>query len=595
MIPDDNNPTAVAAPPSAPAAPGTGTSLPAAAAATAPAPAAAPPAAATTAAPVIKPVKRGGLAGIVDEFRDAIAGTTTNKIGTDDQGNKYIQKVDLTGRQKWMRIVGDVLRGAAAGAANGQGPGGKARALQAGIDVGDKQAQQQKQQDKDQQEEVKQDQLEKFNAVKLKHDLAAQEFTLQRLKVRGTQEDIDFAQKQIDREHQLGSADLGTYKDEADLARVQQAHPEFWKSVYANNIVAVPELNDKGERQGIRIFLRTPGVGSQPVEPGTPIKVFTPGKKPTDPPTLTEQVPTIPMTHDMVDAYNNAALTKYNDYFKNKGEQELKKSEVQKNKAGAARDLAEAGKLKAETPEAGASTKGLTGPDFIKALPADRQSLLEDVRSGRMAPENLNRMLSGKDGQKLLTDLAAAYPNEIDTSRLAAYPATYKDFTSGKTAQTMTNLNSALKTIHELKALNTYSSRLPTGGARNAFDNKLVTVSAEVANALAKPGATATKDEIENVRKSLSTTFSRDKAIDTQVDSLVQQYTSLRDRWNNAAPSAVYEANMPDIGQKARQVVRQSDPDLANRIWGKPVIVNGATVGYTKDPDGKTMEPVERE
>src|SRR5208283_3222470 len=79
---------AAAAPPAA--APVTGTP-PAAAAPAAAAPAAQPagqPTAQPTAPPtIVKPVRRGGLAGIVDEMRDAIAGPAPGQVHVDAQGN----------------------------------------------------------------------------------------------------------------------------------------------------------------------------------------------------------------------------------------------------------------------------------------------------------------------------------------------------------------------------------------------------------------------------------------------------------------------------------------------------------------------------
>jgi len=306
--------------------------------------------------PVVHPVRRSGLAGIVDEIRDAIAGKTQTNIGTDAQGNKYLKTTDLTGGQKWARIASTALHGAAAGWANGQGPGGAARALQAGVNVADKQSEAQKNLTKEQKEEVKQDQLDKFNMIKLKHDVAASAFALTRMQVKASQDDITFAQQQNEHERTLGSADLGIFKDPAELASVQQKEPQFWKNVYSNNVVTVPEIDPTtGKRNGIHVYLRTPGVGSQLAPKGTPIMDYVPGEKPTDPPKLVSRVPTIPMTHDQVDQYNNASHAKYaawqtqqEDLKDKQAQEELRKSEAGKNKAEANKANAEAGKANAE-------------------------------------------------------------------------------------------------------------------------------------------------------------------------------------------------------------------------------------------------------
>jgi hypothetical protein len=533
---------------------------------------------------VVHPVRRGGLAGIVDEFRDAVAGKTGSEVYTDDDGNKYIRHPQLSHGQQWFRIAADAIRGAAAGAEVGQGPGGPWRAANAGVRSADEVAKEKRQQNKEMSDEVKQANLEHFNAVKLKHDAAAQEFQLQRLKINATQQDIEFAQKQIDREHALGSADLGIYKDEADLARVKDAHPEFWKDVYKNNIVAVPELNEKGERHGIHVFLRTPGVGSQPVEPGTAIKVFTPGKNPTDPPTLTEQVPTVPMTHDMVDAYNNAAITKYQKWYTDKGEQELKTAQAREAtaKTGAVPSEIEKNYAEAQRARSEATAAGPSNP-----------KLVDSIGMGMVAPTTLGRLLSGKAGQKLLEDVLEKY-SDVDTSKLSSYPKLYLDFTSGKTAQTLQNLNTAFKTVNDLNALNTYASRLPTGKARTAWDSKLTSAAAEIANGLTKPGATATKEEIARVHKSLDTNFARQSAIDTQIGSLIEQYGSIRDKWSEGAPSAVYEAKMPDVGSRTKEIIYKHDPEQAGKWFGVPYYdkPGGRLIGFSRD-GGKTLEPVQ--
>jgi hypothetical protein len=336
-------------------------------------------------APPVQP-KRGGLAGFVDSMLDDLAGTTGQpKLRQGSDGNYYIEHPSLSRKGQWLKIAGEAVRGAAAGAAVGRGPGGAERGAEAGVEAGDKMADRQRQQGKDLSEEAKQKNQEIFNAVKLKHDMAAKEFELSRLKVGATQEDIKFSQEQLDREQKLGSADLGVYKDEADLARVKEAHPDFWKSVYQNNIVAVPELNEKGERQGIHVFLRTPGMGSQLAEPGTPIRIWDAGNH-----VMTEQKPTVPQTHDMIDAYNTAADNKKRQWQIDNSEMGLRASEEKKNlaQAGAvpseiAERNAQAGKVRAETVAAGSAKR----PDGTW----DQSSLPVSLVEGNMDPSQLSK------------------------------------------------------------------------------------------------------------------------------------------------------------------------------------------------------------
>lgn len=565
------------APPSAPA--GNGAASPTAAAA----PAAPSPVSLVSSPNIAKPAKRGGLAGIMDELADTIAGTQgPGRVYKDSEGNEYIEHPQLSRKGQWLKIAGEAIHGAAAGAGAAPGPGQKGRAFAAGVGSTDKMNDDQRQQDQQQSQDVRQANQDHFNAIKLKHDMAAKEFELQRLKVTGSQQDVKFAQEQVDRERKLGSADLGIYKDEADLARVKEQNPNFWKDVYKNNIVAVPELGEGGERQGIHVFLRTPGIGSQLTDPGTPIQIFTPGKTPKDPPTLVDQVPTVPMTHDMVDAYNTSAQNKMRQWQMDNSELGLKAAEAKSANANAAKAPSEINKNNADANKANADAdkaekEGVTDP-----------SLVQGIGSGAIAPERLGYILGKKEGQKLLADVKAAFP-DLDTSKLESYPKLYADFTSGKSAQSLQNLNTALMHIEDLRGLNTYGSRIPGSESKHAFESKLTNASAEIANALAKPGATATKEEIAQVKNSLNPFLNRDSAITTQIHSMVEQYRSIRNKWINGAPSASYEAKIPDLSPESRAIIRKYAPEEAYGWWGHPVVLNGKVVGYSKD--GKTMEP----
>jgi hypothetical protein len=329
---------------------------------------------------VIQPSRRTGLAGIVDQIRDAIAGTDSTKVYTDNDGNKYIQHEHPTKGQQWLRIAGTVAHGAAAGLAAGRGRGNAGNAALAGINAGQQDQDRRAQQTKDQQQQVRQATLDKFNSVKLQHDVAASEFALSRMKVQATQEDVRFSQEQIDREHALGSADLGTYKDPLDLSKVQQQDPDFWKNVYSGNIHLVPELDENGERQGIHVFLRTPGINDQLVPEGSRVMDFMPGEKPGDAPRLVPRTLTSPTTHKQQDDINNAALAKYDKWNKDQADvkdkaaqEELRKAQTGEAKANTVKARAEAGKADADA----AQTRAIGA-----AGDADQAKVDENIKQG---------------------------------------------------------------------------------------------------------------------------------------------------------------------------------------------------------------------
>jgi hypothetical protein len=531
------------------------------------------PAATLTPAPNVVRPRRGGIAGVMDDIADSLAGP--GSVHTDNQGNEYINR-----KGQWLKIAGEALRGAAAGAAVAQGPGGAWRGAAAGIKAGDEMAEQEQKQQAQQTQEQRQAQQDKFNAIKLKHDMAAKDFELSRMQVKANQDDIKFSQEQIDREQKLGSADLGVYKDEAELAKVKEQHPDFWKSVYQNNIVAIPEIGPDGKRAGIHVFLRTPGTGSQLADPGTPIKIFTPGKTPDAEPTLTDQVPTVPMTHDMVDAYNNAAQNKYKQWHVDNNAEAYKQQQTQTSeaeeeahRATAGKENAEAGKIRKETgnlpnpASTAAAAAGKTGEEYLATLPNDQAALVRDIGTGKAAPERIAYLLGrgqSKGSEQVMAQVAAAYP-DLDTSKLAAYPKTYQDYTSGKTATALNSGATVLQHLDKLQGLNTVESHIPHTPDYTAYKNQVDTLAPE----LAKFYGHSTDADIKSYKDTLMSQLpgNRKAAIDTQAASMGKKLDNYEQQWRNAAPSAAYEAPMPGMSDAAKLARGRLDPEYGAKLF----------------------------
>ena len=66
----------------------------------------------------------------------ALGGAQTMHVVEQPDGSFIAKQVDATPGEKWARIAKAALQGAAAGFANGQGPGGKAKAFSAGAQTG---------------------------------------------------------------------------------------------------------------------------------------------------------------------------------------------------------------------------------------------------------------------------------------------------------------------------------------------------------------------------------------------------------------------------------------------------------------------------
>jgi hypothetical protein len=552
------------------------------------APAQEQPAAAAVPTPpnLVKPAKRGGLAGVMDEIADSLAGTQgPGKVFTDKEGNEYIEHPALSRKGQWLKIAAEAIHGAAAGAAAKPGPGQSGRALNAGLNASDEMEEKEHSRDTEQTQEVRQANQDHFNQIKLKHDMAAKEFELARMKVDASQHDIEFAQVQEDRMAKLvadGKAfDLGTYKDEADLARVKEQNPNFWKDVYKNNITAVPSIGPDGKRSGIHLFQTTPGVGNDPEE-GLTFHVFQPPTKPGDKPSMKVQTASVPMSPNQAHAYDMAAYTQMQKWQTDQAEQELKASEVTRNNAQAAKDRADAAKTKQET-AAGAS-----------------DSLVQDILGGHVVPERLGYLLGKKEGQQLLERLstaAHAQGVDLDIGKLQAYPKVYDQFASTKPGTAGFALNAgatALQHLAELEKLNTNSSRIPNTAASKAFLNKLDTVVPELIKFYGMPD---TNNSVHALKSSMGGFFNRGAAIKQQAKSMGDKIQNYEQQWKNAAPSKFYEAPMPGLSDKAKMARAELDPDYAKRLFSvskwKAVNPNGDAVAARKQALAQQFDVIE--
>ena len=195
--------------------------------------------------------------------------------------------------------------------------------------------------------------------------------------------------------------------------------------------------------------------------------------------------------------------------------------------------------------------------DLIKRMDAER-ALVKEIGSGRAAPTRIDMILSRNP--RLAAEVSLAFP-DLDTSKLASYPTTYKDFTSGKTSVALNAGGTALGHLHELQQLNTPASHIPHTPAWTAYQNKAATVSTE----LAKFYGDATVPAIENIQNTLTSTLpgNRDAAIRTQAQSMGDKLDSFEQEWKNAAPSKSYEAPMPGISPQAKAARAALDPNYA--------------------------------
>jgi hypothetical protein len=210
---------------------------------------------------------------------------------------------------------------------------------------------------------------------------------------------------------------------------------------------------------------------------------------------------------------------------------------------------AQAGKL---------ALKKAGGAGGSSAGTAADSALVDALVSGHVAPEKISQILS--KNPKLIGQVMAKDPS-FDSSKIAAYPATYKDFTSGKTSVALNAGGTALGHLKELQELNTNASHIPHTPAWTAYTNKVDTVASE----LAKFYGDTTIPAIAGIKETLNSTLpgNRDAAIRTQAQSMGRKIDAYQHQWQNAAPSKAYQAPMPGISASALAARAALDPEYA--------------------------------
>jgi hypothetical protein len=95
-----------------------------------------------------------------------------------------------------------------------------------------------------------------------------------------------------------------------------------------------------------------------------------------------------------------------------------------------------------------AAVRGLSGEQAIASLPPDVQNTVRGIAAGRLDISKITTMRGGN--REAVANLVSAYDPTWSTATAPARAATYKDFTSGPTANKITAINTA---VHHLDTL----------------------------------------------------------------------------------------------------------------------------------------------
>ena len=259
-----------------------------------------------------------------------------------------------------------------------------------------------------------------------------------------------------------------------------------------------------------------------------------------------------------------AAATKTEEEKTPKGRAEIAKLQAETQKAQAETQKTQQEVTQAKTDNA---TSNLIGEDFLKTLPPAQSEEIRQIHDGRMAPENISRLLAyaqRKGGRDIMGQLAQAFPNDpgFDTSKLAAYPKMVHDFISldtGKPGKILHDGSTALGHLADALRHNTNMSHIPHTPAYEKYQTDITQLSNELANFYRDntiPG-------IENIKNELNSQLPgmREAGIREAAKLMGERLDNLVTRWQEGSPSSMYEAKMPDISPSAKAARKYLDPE----------------------------------
>jgi hypothetical protein len=312
--------------------------------------------------PVVTSQKPGGIRGLIQSIGEALGGKTTPEIGKDQYGNSYVKQATPSGAFRWAKIAAQAAVGAAKGFAAGRG-GNYGAAAAAGVDQGMKFADQRKQNQQDMSQEARQQNLDRANNQLLTQKIAEQALAMKRMQVQGTQEAIDFSEKQQDwmAQHSEGGEPLeylnqdgtptSTVSNLKEGAQMMLQTPGFHADHIQNALMQPVQLYDKdGKAAGFAVYKMKAGTNEDMAPAGTTVYHYDAINN-----KLVPQQTSQPMKMMDVFATNNAAQSAMNEAALKTAELKAKQAETDPNSPRNKLTTAQTAEARARAAEASAN------------------------------------------------------------------------------------------------------------------------------------------------------------------------------------------------------------------------------------------------
>lgn len=223
----------------------------------------------------------------------------------------------------------------------------------------------------------------------------------------------------------------------------------------------------------------------------------------------------------------------------------------------------------------------LTGQAFLNSMPDERaRALVQQAGEGSLGLKNMAIVVARNP--EFIGDVALAYPN-FKQDKASAMLDVYKDFESGKTANTILSIDAALQHMKDLAELTTPEAFVPKSPAYARRLAAMNTGAEEMARYYAN-GNQPSKEEIIAAKDTLAASLGATQeswtaGIRQNAQQMAQKMGSLRNRWVSAMPSPQFAANnpMPNLSDDAREAAQKLGVDIDRVVANPNAAVTSAT------------------
>jgi hypothetical protein len=511
------------------------------------------------------------LAHVMDTVGNILGGDTTLHVTKKADGSVEVTHDPSMEGEKWGRVAAAALGGASRGLAVGQGPGGPARAAAAGIQSGLQQPAQQLEQANQEATAEQERMMRGANIARLNQEVVRGAWDNAHLSRNDLQQQADYALDHKTKLDNMGAIPVAmNVTDHDKLTSFGVSDPQSVGAHMGQNGELL--FNEPDGKNGVNFYRIPADVAKQRT---TEDDHWTETKLDPNDQTKTIEVPHVSKAGSETNEHQlmrQMAQSGLDDKVKKQAfdakiaqQNEKDRAQAEKDRAAYQRgSIAARREATAATAESRKETIQLRKDLSGIGEGENAADLSTAIASGHMTIDRLGYLAARNPA--LMASVMQKDPS-FDSSKAASYPAVYKEYTSTKKGTAGAALNAgatALKHMQELKALNTYESHIPGTNDYTAYMNKAETLSSE----LAQLYGTTTIPAIKGIHDSLTTTLpgNRDSAIETQAQSMGDKLDSYEQSWKNAAPSSAYEADMPQIDEKAKTARAALDPNYRARL-----------------------------